>query len=355
MATINVLGNSLTGISGTGAFAGTVSPSFTTPDLGTPSALVLTNATGLPVGGGGTGVASLADGGLVIGNGTSAVEVVAAGATTEVLVGGGASTAPVWTAATGTGAPVRGTAPTITTNIITNGVATTGVAPNTYIATAPDTNGNRAGFRVQVAGAGPLGGLAVQQIAGGGYPNSIGRTDIWVQNGAGSITPISAAASGAVTFANTILPSAINFGQDDLDYYDEVIAWTPGATFATAGDLSVVYSNQFGRATVVGNKVTATGFFSTSTFTHSTAASAFQITNLPFASANISLQTFVGSMWLQGVTKASYTNFSCYSPTNTNYLRIVASGSGQNLSNVEAADMPSGGTLNMHLTITYFV
>jgi len=50
----------------------------------------------LPVGNGGTGATSLADGGLVIGNATGAVEVVAAGATTQILVGGGALTAPVW-------------------------------------------------------------------------------------------------------------------------------------------------------------------------------------------------------------------------------------------------------------------
>lgn len=49
-------------ISGTGSVAMTVSPSFTTPALGTPSAAVLTNATGLPISTGvsglGTGVAT---------------------------------------------------------------------------------------------------------------------------------------------------------------------------------------------------------------------------------------------------------------------------------------------------------
>ena len=40
------------------------------------------------------------------------------GATTEVLVGGGAGSAPVWTAATGSGAPVRATSPTLTTPIL---------------------------------------------------------------------------------------------------------------------------------------------------------------------------------------------------------------------------------------------
>jgi hypothetical protein len=52
--------------------------------------------TDVPVTDGGTGVSTLADGGLVIGNAGSAVEVVAAGLTTQILVGGGALTAPVW-------------------------------------------------------------------------------------------------------------------------------------------------------------------------------------------------------------------------------------------------------------------
>jgi hypothetical protein len=41
-------------------------------------------------------ITTLADGGLLIGNATGAIEAVAAGLTTQVLVGGGALTAPVW-------------------------------------------------------------------------------------------------------------------------------------------------------------------------------------------------------------------------------------------------------------------
>jgi len=60
------------------------------------------------------------DGGILIGAGqTAAVEATAAGATTEILVGGGAGTPPVWTTATGTGAPVRSTAPVITPGVVT--------------------------------------------------------------------------------------------------------------------------------------------------------------------------------------------------------------------------------------------
>lgn len=55
MATNNILNAALRGTSGTGAYAGTVSPSFTTPALGTPSAGVLTSCTGLPLTTGVTG------------------------------------------------------------------------------------------------------------------------------------------------------------------------------------------------------------------------------------------------------------------------------------------------------------
>jgi hypothetical protein len=62
MATNNQVNVGLSGSSGTGSFAGTTSPSFTTPVLGTPTSGTLTNCTGLPVSTGisgfGTGVAT---------------------------------------------------------------------------------------------------------------------------------------------------------------------------------------------------------------------------------------------------------------------------------------------------------
>jgi hypothetical protein len=94
------------------------SPTLVTPDLGTPSAGVLTNCTGLPVAGGGTGRATGTTAYALIATGTTATgaqQSLAAGATTEVLVGGGAAALPVWTTATGSGAPVRATSPTLVT------------------------------------------------------------------------------------------------------------------------------------------------------------------------------------------------------------------------------------------------
>lgn len=58
MANINAVGNALTGSTGSGAFVGATSPTLVTPALGTPSSGTLTNCTGLPVAGGGTGASS---------------------------------------------------------------------------------------------------------------------------------------------------------------------------------------------------------------------------------------------------------------------------------------------------------
>jgi len=52
---------------------------------------------------------------VVVNAAGTALDGVAAGATTEILVGGGASAVPVWTTATGSGAPVRATSPTLVT------------------------------------------------------------------------------------------------------------------------------------------------------------------------------------------------------------------------------------------------
>lgn len=76
------------------------------------------NATDIAVADGGTGrsTSTTAYGLLAAGTtATGAHQTLAAGATTEILVGGGASALPVWTTATGSGAPVRATSPALVT------------------------------------------------------------------------------------------------------------------------------------------------------------------------------------------------------------------------------------------------
>ena len=110
-----------------------VSPTFTTPALGTPSGGVLTNTTGLPIDAGtvgtlpvargGTGAVSFTSGSLLKGAGTGAVEVASAA---DIV--GQISTTAVTNATNATN--LTGTA---TTNIQTSALATGTASASTFL------------------------------------------------------------------------------------------------------------------------------------------------------------------------------------------------------------------------------
>jgi hypothetical protein len=126
------------------------------PDLaGNGSKLVAINSggtametiTSLTVAQGGTGRVTGTSAYALVATGTSATaaqQSLAVGATTEILVGGGNAALPVWTAATGSGAPVRADSPTLVTpalGIPSSGTLTncTGLVPATGLSSVTGT------------------------------------------------------------------------------------------------------------------------------------------------------------------------------------------------------------------------
>lgn len=142
---------------------------------GTPASALLVAAsltlgwTGtLAVSRGGTGRATSTTAYGLIAAGTTATgahQTLAAGATTEILVGGGASALPVWTTATGSGSPVRATSPTLVTPVL--GTPSSGTLTNCT--------------GLPAAGVTGLGTAATKNIhVGTSAPGSPATNDLWV-------------------------------------------------------------------------------------------------------------------------------------------------------------------------------
>ena len=139
-------------ISGTGNVAMTTSPTFTTPALGTPSAAVLTNATGLPIA---TGVSGL---------GT--------GVATWLATPSSANLAAAVTDETGTGSLVFSASPTFTGTITNSGIATNGtnvVTSSSATALAVGANGStNPVLTIDASTASVATGLSIKGAATGG-------------------------------------------------------------------------------------------------------------------------------------------------------------------------------------------
>ena len=108
VTTNNAVNTTLLGQAGTGAFAGSISPTFTTPILGVPMSGTLTNCTGLPVSTGLTGTGT--------------------GITTWLGTPSSANLAAAMTDETGSGLLVFATSPTLITPLL--GTPASGVLTN---------------------------------------------------------------------------------------------------------------------------------------------------------------------------------------------------------------------------------
>ena len=104
MATNDSVNVGLSGVTGSGNFVGSTSPTLITPALGTPASGNLVNCTGAVVAGGGTGVSSFTAYAVICGGTTStgALQSVASvGTSGQVLTSNGAGALPTFQAAGG--------------------------------------------------------------------------------------------------------------------------------------------------------------------------------------------------------------------------------------------------------------
>jgi hypothetical protein len=133
--------------------------------------------------------------------------------------------------------------------------------------------------------------------------------------------------------------------------YVESASWTPVVTFATPGDLSVVYSIQTGRYSKIGNIVSA-HFVLAATPTFTTASGNMQISGLPFA-VNSNVFGFGGCL-LQAPLYPAGTSTPFLQAVNAQtYFVIGANGSGVAAAYFTTVQCTTGVGIILQGSITY--
>lgn len=187
------------------------------------------------------------------------------------------------------------------------------------------------------------------------FNSSTGRLE-GVQAASVSLVTLNAALSAinALTPAANKLPYYTSGSQAALaDFLAAAGTWTPVLTFATPGDLSIAYTHQVGRYLRIGSLIVAWFSIQTSTFTHTTASGAASITGLPVTSLNVVGLISYQAMGWSGITKANYTHMMPQISANSTTISLIASGSGQAITTVNAADMPTGGSVVLRGVVIY--
>ena len=300
---------------------------LTTPNLGTPSALVLTNATGLPAAAVLAG--SLGTGAYVMDSSLQVVTTELGHATDTTLSRVSAGLIAV----EGITVVDVSTSQTLTNKTLTTPTITNpGGLDSNDVGLANVDNTSNATERAAVAT------LTNKTLT------SPSMTSPTVSSGALVLT------SGAINFPATQVPSA---DANALDDYEEG-TFTPVLAFATPGDSTITHSTQAGTYTKIGRVVIVLGTVATSTFTHTTASGVLRMQSLPFTSASgvANVGTLMGGEFNNGDTY-----YTTRTPASTSYIEFLGSaGAGSGGNNILTAPThTSGDNVEMQFTMIYTI
>ena len=164
--------------------------------------------------------------------------------------------------------------------------------------------------------------------------------------------PIATGVSGLGTGVGTALATATLGTGGNIALTASSTTWTPVFTFATPGNISVVYTVQQGYYSRVGNIITAS-FYLNFTPTYTSSSGAVQLTGLPVA-ANSSITLQLGPITLQTNTfPAGVTNIYCSLPAGGTLLNIQGCGSATAAASFSTAQFLTATAYVIQGTITY--